>query len=167
MSRTQCSYCGLPFNVRRIEPGRANYCCSGCALASRLPQPEKNGEFPVTPALVGALGAGLALFNEILFWALSILLARENRGTEALLCIRISGGLGVVVWAALVVAMWRAGCRHWTDGLVVVGTFGALAAAVGLARSAGGVVLVNVVLALWLARGWGKREFARNRSLTI
>ena len=39
MPRIQCSYCGLPFTVRKVEPGRAVFCCSGCALASRLPAP--------------------------------------------------------------------------------------------------------------------------------
>jgi hypothetical protein len=167
MPRIQCSYCGLPFNVRQIEPGRAEYCCSGCALASRLPPAGEGGQFPVTPLLVVALGAGFALFNQVLFWALSVQLAHQHRGPEALLCAQISGGVGILLWIALVAVIWRTGCRRWTDGLVTVVTLGALAAAVGLTRSAGNVLLVNAALALWLARGWGKQKFARNMSLTI
>ena len=61
--RIQCSYCGLPFTVRQTEAGHASYCCSGCALASRLPPVDSNGQFPVTPALIVALGVGFAFFN--------------------------------------------------------------------------------------------------------
>jgi hypothetical protein len=168
MPRTQCSYCGLPFNVRRIEAGRADYCCSGCALASRLPQPGAGGQFPATPALFIALGAGFAFFNEVLFWALGLELTREHRGAEALLLLRISGGLGILIGAGMVAMVWLAGGpRRWTDGLVTVVALGALAWAAVRMRSAGDVFLVNAALAIWLARGWGKRKFARNRSLTI
>ena len=161
MPRTHCSYCGLPFNVRRIEPGRADYCCSGCALASRLPTAGEDGQFPVTLALVVALGIGFALFNEILFWALGVELAREQSMAQALLFARISGGLGILVWGALAAMLLRSGSRRWTDGLVSIVTFGALTAAVGWTRSAGNVLLVNAALASWLARGWGKRRFAQ------
>ena len=167
MPRTQCSYCGLPFNVRRIEPGRADYCCSGCALASRLPLAGGGGQFPVTLALVVALGAGLALFNQVLFWVIALALAREHRVAEALLCARISVGLGIAILVGMVAALWGAGCRRWQDGLMTAATLGVLAVTFGLSRSAGDVVLANTVMALWLARGWGRREFARKRPLTI
>jgi hypothetical protein len=153
--------------MRRSEPGRAEFCCSGCALASRLPRAGEGGQFPVTPALVIALGAGFALFNQVLFWVLSVQLAGQHRAPEALICARVSGGVGIVLWAALVAAIWRTGCRRWTDVLVMVATLGALAAATGLTRSSGNVLLVNATLVLWLARGWGKQKFAGKKSLTI
>ena len=167
MPRMQCSYCGLPFHVRRPEPGRAYYCCSGCALVSRLPRPGEAGQFPVTPVLLVALGAGFAFFNEAFFWMLAVALAREPRAAEALLFARVSTGLGAVVWLTQMVAMARAASRHWTDALAAVVTLAGLGGAAMSARPAGWVVLVNVALGLWLARGWGKQKFARNRSLTI
>jgi hypothetical protein len=167
MPRVQCSYCGLPFNVRQVEPGRPYYCCSGCALLSRLPQPGAGGEFPVTPALVVALCAGIAFFNQVLFWTPGIAMARDQRAEQALLFAQVSAGLGVAVWLTLVVTMARAASRSWTDAAAAVVTLAGLVGA-GLARRpAGWAVLVNAALALWLARGWGKQRFARKKSLTI
>ena len=126
MARIQCSYCGLPFNVRQVEPGRAYFCCSGCALVSRLPQPGAGGEFPVTPALIVALGAGFAFFNQVLFWALGIALVHDQRMAQAVLFARVSAGLGVAVWVTLVAAVARASVRHWTDAVAVVVTLAGL-----------------------------------------
>lgn len=159
-SRIQCSYCGLPFKVRDAEPGRAYFCCSGCALASRLPKPGERGEFPVTPALIVALGAGFAFFNEVLFWSLEIALAHQKHMGQATLFSRISAGLGILVWGVLVAAVARAESRRWTDVAVAVATLTGLIAAVLSNRPAGWEIAVNVVLGLWLARGWGKQKFA-------
>lgn len=167
MPRTQCSYCGLPVNVRQIEPGRAYYCCSGCALVSRLSQPGAGNELPVTPALIVALGAGLAFFNEVLFWTLGMALAHDQRMAQAVLFARVSAGLGMAVWVTLVAAMARAASRHWTDALAVMVTLAGLVGGGVSSRPAGWIVGVNVALGLWLARGWGKQKFARNKSLTI
>ncbi len=167
MTRTSCSYCGLPVKVRQLEPGRAYYCCSGCALASRLPRPGPGGEFPVTTALLVALGAGFAFFNQVLFWALGLALGHEQRAAEAVLFARVSAGLGALVWVTLVAAMARAASRRWTDALAVVVTLAGLVGAAVSARPAGGMVAVNVALLLWLSRGWGKLKFTRNRSLTV
>ena len=167
MVRTECRYCGLPVKVRQLEPGRAYFCCSGCALASRLPPPGAGGEFPVTPALIVALGVGFGFFNEVLFWTLALELARENRTDMALLFARVSGGLGVLVWVAAAVGMWRAPVRRWTDAVVALATLGVIAAAVQPKLSAGCVVAANAALGLWLARGWGKLKFIRKKPLTV
>ena len=157
MPRIQCSYCGLPFNVRQTEPGRAYYCCSGCALVSRLSQPGAGNELPVTPALIVALGAGLAFFNEVLFWTLGMALAHDQRMAQAVLFARVSAGLGAAVWVTLVAAMACAASRHWTDALAVVVTLAGLVGAAVSLRPAGWIVGVNVALGLWLARGWGRQ----------
>ena len=167
MPRIQCSYCGLPFTVRKVEPGRAVFCCSGCALASRLPAPGAGGEFPITPALVVALGTGFAFFNEAFFWGLAQALARDHHAVQALLLTRVSAGLGVLVWGLLAGGMWRSAVRHWTDALVAGATLTIIAGALVLELSAGGMLTANIILGLWLARGWGKQKFARNKSGTV
>ena len=167
MIRTQCSYCGLPVKVRQLDPGRAYYCCSGCALASRLPPPGAGGEFPVTPALLVALGAGFAWFNEVLFWTLAMALAHDQRAAQAVLFARVSTGLGALVWVTLIAAMARAASRHWTDALAGAVTLAGLVGAFWSGRPAGWIVAVNIALLLWLSRGWGKLKFTKNRSLTV
>ncbi len=165
--RIQCSYCGLPFTVRQVEAGRACYCCSGCALASRLPPVGEGGQFPVTPALIAALGVGFAFFNEVLFWTLALALVHDNRAELALLFARVSAGLGVLVWAAAVAGIWRAPVRRWTDAVVALATLGGIVAAVQPQLSAGCVVAADAALGLWLARGWCKQKFIRKKSLTV
>lgn len=167
MPRIQCSYCGLPFTVRRVEPGRAVYCCSGCALASRLPAPGAGGQFPITPALVVALGSGFALFNEAFFWGLALALAHDHRAAQAVLFARVSAGLGLLVWGVWAGSMGRATGRRWTDALVAGATLAVIAGALMPELSAGCVLAANAALGLWLARGWGKRKLARNKSVTV
>jgi len=157
MIRIQCSYCGLPFSVRNPETGRSYYCCSGCALASRLPKPGEHGEFPVTPALIVALVAGFAFFNEVLFWTLGISMTHDGHPVPALLFGRVSAGLGALVWCILVIAMARAAVHAWTDVVIATATLSGLAAAAASTRPAGWEVVVNAALGLWLARGWGKQ----------
>ena len=161
MPRIQCSYCGLPFTVRQVEAGRASYCCSGCALASRLPLVDQSGQFPVTPALIVTLGVGFAFFNEVLFWTLALALAREHRAPAALLFARVSLGAGMLVWTVLAASLARAPVRRWSDALVALATLAAVASAIRSGLSAGGVVAANAALGLWLARGWGRRSFTR------
>jgi hypothetical protein len=165
MPRIQCNYCGLPFQVRRVEAGRDYYCCSGCALASRLPKAGAGGQFPVTPALVAALGTGFAFFNEVLFWTLAVALDLEHRAATALLFARVSAGLGVLVWAALAAGMWRARVRRWTDALMALATLAALAAAIQPPLSAGRAIGVNLALGIWIARGWCKQKILRKTPL--
>ena len=63
---------------------------------------DASGQFPVTPALIVALGVGFAFFNEVLFWTLALLLTRDHRAETALQFACVSAGLGVLVWAAAV-----------------------------------------------------------------
>jgi hypothetical protein len=135
---------------------------------SGLPQPGSGGEFPVTPALLVALGAGFAFFNEVLFWTLGMALAHDERVAQAALFMRVSGWLGAAIWTTFALAMACAASRRWTDAAAAAVTLTALiGVVVSTARPAGWIVGVNIALGLWLARGWGKRKFARNNSVTI
>ncbi len=161
MPRVQCSYCGLPFKVRQVEAGRPIYCCSGCALASRLPVAGAGGQFPVTADLVVAVAVGFAFFNEVLFWLLGVSLALEHRFAPALVFARISAGTGALVWVVLAAGIVRAPTRRWGDGVVALATLAAAVLAFQAPLSAGGIVAANAALGLWVARGWGKKKFTR------
>jgi hypothetical protein len=51
--------------------------------------------------------------------------------------------------------------------LVMLATLAVIAIAVQPKLSADCVVTANAALGLWLARGWGRKKFARKRLLTI
>jgi hypothetical protein len=122
----------------------------------------------VTPALIVALGAGLAFFNEVLFWTLGVALAHDERVAQAALFVRVSTWLGAAVWLTFAGVMACAASRRWTDAVAAAVTLTVLVGAVvATARPAGWIVGGNVALGLWLARGWCKRIFARNSSVTI
>ena len=167
MPRVQCHYCGLPFNVRRIEAGRAAYCCSGCALASRLPPGGVAGQYPVTPALVAAVVTGFGYFNQVLFWTVALALAQEGRVETARTFGRLSAGLGVLVLGGLVAGLGRAAARRWSDALVALAALALLVAALRPALSPGTAVGANAALALWVARGWGKLKLSPKPPLPI
>ena len=160
MPRVQCHYCGLPFDVRRIEAGRAAYCCSGCALASRLPSGGVEGQYPVTPALIAAVVVGFVYFNEVLFWIVGLALAQEGRAAVAGTFARLSAGLGVLVLVGLLAGLWRAAAHRWSDALVALAALVLVVAALGPGLSPGGAVGANAALALWVARGWGKQKLS-------
>jgi hypothetical protein len=82
MSTVNCRYCGIPFHVRRNEPGQDYFCCSGCALLARVPV-DAQGNFPVNAHLVWALALGFLYFNQLLAWAVAALLLREGRAALA------------------------------------------------------------------------------------
>ncbi len=161
MPQVQCHYCGLPFKVRQVEAGRATYCCSGCALASRLSASGAGGQYPVTAGLAAALGVAFGFFNEVLFGALGVALANEHRAAPALVFARLSAGLGLLVWIALAWAIGRSPARRASDAAVALATLAALVLATLPPPSAGGIAAANAALGLWLARGWGKRKFTR------
>jgi hypothetical protein len=157
--KVTCEHCGLPFSVARSVPGKAVYCCSGCALAARVPV-DAQGQFPVNAALVTALGLGFVFFNQVLFWLLAVLLARSVDGAaNAERFAWASLGVGTAVWIALAVFQGVAGARRITDLAVLAAAAGLLACGVtnlhpGLA--AGG----NALLAAWALRGLMRKRGA-------
>ena len=152
-----CEHCGLPFSVSRVAPGSAVFCCSGCALAARVPV-DANGHFPVNAALVSALGAGFGFFNQALFALLAVLLAREADGA-------VNAGrfawasllTGVVLAMVLAVFQARVGARRWVDWTVF--TACAAMVALGLVTKSPGCALAgNFGLIAWSARGVGRKR---------
>ena len=152
-----CAHCALPFSVARVAPGRAVYCCSGCALAARMTAratPHAAGGPTVSPALlVTALGAAFVWFNQLLFWLLAGLLAQSADG--AVYAGRLAwGSLGAGVILALVLGVLQvtAGARRGIDWLVWTGS----AVVIGCAlanRSPAAALLANAALAAWALRG--------------
>lgn len=167
-----CEHCGLPFTVARTTPGRAVYCCSGCALAARVPV-DASGQFPVNAALVTALSVGFAAFNQVLFWLLGVLLARragafsdtasEAPGADlasaenAARFAWASLGVGAVVWISLAVLQWRVGARRAADLCVLaLGLAGVVA---GLAlRQPTWAALGNALVIAWSLRGLRRKR---------
>ena len=156
MSKVSCHYCGLPFNAVRVQPGREYFCCSGCALASRVPVDE-DGKFPVNPPLVAAMAVGFLFFNQLLFWLLETLLVREGRQAVAGRFEEASLALGGIAWIALAVVQWRLGARRWVDALAVALTAGLMAGAF----SGGSLACASsatAALVVWSTRGVLKKK---------
>jgi hypothetical protein len=153
--------------VRRLETDRVQFCCSGCALASRLPPVGEGGQFPVTRALIATLVVSFAGFNEALFWTLALALAHQHQADQAWLLGRVSATLGMLVWLALAVAIGRAPMRRWGDAVVALATLAVVVVAVWPPLAAGGVLAANAVLGLWLSRGWCKQKFFRKKSVPV
>ena len=155
--KVTCEHCGLPFSTARSAPGKAVYCCSGCALAARVPV-DAQGQFPVNVTLVTALGVGFVFFNQVLFWLLAVLLARSPEGgVNAARFTWASLGVGGAVWLALAVFQVTAGARRVADWAMLVATAGLLACGLWGAQpavAAGG----NAVLAAWALRGLLRRR---------
>jgi hypothetical protein len=156
MTGVVCDHCGLPFRVTRVRPGQPVYCCSGCALAARVPV-DAQGQFPVNGALVTALGVGFVAFNQLLFWLLAVLLVREGQIETAGKLTLASLGAGVAVWGAVVWLQIAVGARRGLDLLVMA----VAVAALGLAfySSEPCVALAgNLGLIAWSLRGVRRRK---------
>src|SRR5262245_61966083 len=132
MQRVTCSYCGLPFRVARPPAaGEPTYCCSGCAMASRLGI--EGEKFPITPQLLFGLGYGFAVFNQLALGVFAGALAREGRGDTALLLQRIDVGLGVAVFLGALAWLGSARWIRIADAVVFALLAGPMVAAAILA----------------------------------
>ncbi|RRJ97231.1 hypothetical protein Ga0100231_021620 [Opitutaceae bacterium TAV4] len=152
-----CSHCGLPMSVRRVEPGRPCYCCSGCAFLARLPAAGSD-QFPVTPALLAGLGAGFVVFNQLLFWLGAFLLRREA-GRELLasnlaLTSIVCGGVLAVL---LAVTQWKSGASRLADFFVLAGA-GALLGFALAHRAPVWAVTASALLLAWSGRGMLRKK---------
>ena len=152
-----CQHCALPFSVARVAPGRPVFCCSGCALAARVPV-DAQGQFPVNAALLTALGAGFVFFNQLLFWLLAVLLARDEAGAvNAARFAAASLGVGVLVWASLGMIQLREGARRGVDKAV----WGLSGLMLGWSVAEALPALAALANALFIA--WALRGLARGR----
>lgn len=154
-----CEHCGLPFSVGRVAPGRPVYCCSGCALAARVPV-DADGQFPVNAALVTALSSGFVFFNQALFWLLGILLARRADAASATNAGRLalaSLAIGAAVWLALAIFQTRAGARRGADFFILILALAGIGAAFAVCQP-GLAVGANALLAAWALRGLARKK---------
>ncbi len=156
MNKVSCHYCGLPFKAVRVQPGREYFCCSGCAIASRVPV-DADGKFPANPTLLTAMAVGFVFFNQLMFWLLAILLVREGKMPASVKFETISLTLGMITWLALVMAQWRLGARRWIDAFVGVLTVGLLASGFSTGSLACAVT-ANAALVVWSVRGFFKKK---------
>lgn len=155
--RVTCEHCALPFTVARAAPGRAVYCCSGCALAARVPV-DAQGQFPVNAALGAALGLAFAGFNQVLFWLLAVLLARDpEAAVNATRFGWASLGLGAGLWLAVALVQWWVGARRPADIAVLVLSGAGLALALASNAPAHAAV-ANLVLGGWALRGLRRKR---------
>lgn len=161
MTSVGCKYCGLPFKVRRVEVGRDYFCCTGCAMLSRVPVDEK-GQFPVNEHLLAALVAGFLLFNELLFWLVAVLLVRDGKVALAVRFFWLSGGAALAVWLALAILHWKEQAARAVD--VVFMALGLVALMAAFRRQPPWpleMAVTNVVLIVWSFRGlWRKRSLS-------
>ena len=156
--RVSCHYCGLPFNVRRVEPGREYFCCTGCAMLSRVPIDEK-GQFPVNAHLVSALASGFLFFNEVLFWLVAVLLVRDAKMALAMRFFWLAAAAAFAVWGSLAFLLWKEKAARAVDvifmaaGRVVFGL-----ACRRLPPFPPEMAVANVVLIAWCFRGVFRRR---------
>jgi hypothetical protein len=153
MTRVSCHYCGLPFNVRRVEAGRDYFCCTGCAMLSRVPVDEK-GQFPVNAHLVAVLVTGFLFFNQLLFWLVAVLLVRESKMALAVRVFWLSGGAAAAVWLALAIIQWKERSARGVDYVFMA--LGLVALAVAFRRLPPWpleLAITNAVLIAWSFRG--------------
>ncbi len=159
--KVTCQHCALPFAVARVTPGRAVYCCSGCALAARVTV-DGQGNFPINAALVTALGVGFFYFNQVLFWLLAVLVARTEDGAAGAAPLGwASLALGAVAWLALGYFQLREGARRGADLALAAGV-GALLAC---GAAGGGAAVAAGANALWMA--WCLRGLVRGRRALV
>ena len=166
MERLTCDYCGLPFRAPyKPAPGTKAYCCSGCALASRLGI--EGEKFPITPQLLFDLGFAFGVFNQLLLVLLGVALRRDGRAEAAALCVLTSAGLGAVLYLAAIVWQWRSRWLQASDAFVyaLLGAplLGGAVLALWLRRGDAALLaaVANLVLLLWQARGFLRRLWAQ------
>ena len=144
------------------------YCCSGCALASRIPLGDGRA-FPVSPGLIVALAFAFGLFNQVLFGVLGGAVADEGRVEVGARLQWVSLAIGGLL--ALVGAAFAAVPRGRSSGDLVVAPLlvlasGALVAQAwraGVAPVVWPAIAANLLMAAWLARGWCRRALVRRR----
>lgn len=161
MSKVHCAFCGLPFRSRNKNTDTEQFCCSGCALASRIPVGEEG--MPVSRQLLSSLGLGFIYFNQFLFWLLSIGLYGEGRDSLAEVFEWVTLVLGMVVIIFVGWLLLIAKTRRFSDWGVVALTgaflvYGCVkACGVGLGSLVLAMFCANSVMVVWFARGWLKR----------
>ncbi len=168
MERLTCDYCGLPFRAPyKPAAGEKAFCCSGCAMASKL---GIEGEaFPVSPQLVFDLLLGFGVFNQFLLLLLATALRRDGRADGAELCLVVAGLLALALYLAALAWQWSSRWLRVSDAvlfaLLAAPVLGGAVVTVALKRGDAALVaaVANLVLVLWQARGFLRKVWARRR----
>jgi hypothetical protein len=159
MTPVACHYCGLPFKVRRVEPGRDYFCCTGCAMLARVPV-DAQGQFPVNSHLISALATGFLYFNQLLFWGLAALLARDE--INSVLAHRfgwLSAGTALFVWLLILALQLHERAARLSDFVVTTLVLSAHAIAFRVfPPSLLCMAAANALLFVWSARGLLRRK---------
>ncbi|MFT3828889.1 MAG: hypothetical protein QM691_04195 [Opitutaceae bacterium] len=168
MERLVCDYCGLPFRApHKPASGAKAFCCSGCALASKLGI--EGEKFPVSPQLVFDLALAFGVFNQLLLVLLAAAWRRDGRPEGAALCVTLSAALGGVLYLAALVWQWRSRWLRATDAFLYAALAAPVLGGVTLALwlKCGDAALVaaaaNLLLVLWQGRGFLRRLWAGQR----
>jgi hypothetical protein len=168
MERLTCDFCGLPFRAPYKPPaGEKAFCCSGCALASKLGV--EGGSFPVSPQLVFDLVLGFGVFNQLLLGLLATALRRDGRTDGAEFCVLISAALGALLYLAAFGWQWRSRWLRASDAflyaLLAAPVLGGVVFAVWFRRGDAALIVAgaNLLLVLWQGRGFLRRLWARRR----
>ncbi|WP_404421542.1 hypothetical protein [Nibricoccus sp. IMCC34717] len=167
MSQRTCHYCGIPVRAGRATEAEAVYCCTGCAIAERIPI-DSSGQFPVNRALVGTLVIGFLAFNQILFALLSAIAAHQAKATLSGRMAWASLGVGAGVWLALALAMRFSGRRSVAEKLPAAAALGVFLwaglsqpPALWLAGAGNGILLI------WNMRGLLRRRFTKKSDKAV
>jgi hypothetical protein len=167
MARVTCGFCGLPFHVRTVREATEHFCCSGCALASRIPM--HGDALLVSRELVVALALGFGLFNQTLFAVLGTAVTKEGNAEVGATFITIAIAVGAVLFAVSGLFLVTARSRRWSDGLAALAA-ASLAAFAGWRGCMSGVsgiaaplLIANLWLGAWWSRGWLRKFVARSR----
>ncbi len=158
MNQVHCHHCGQSFRVRRADPKREYFCCAGCVLRARVPV-DAAGNYPVTGELIAVLVVGVLYFNQLLTWGVGALLARQDK---VLLAQRFSMAgviLALLVWLGLVLLQRRARPGQGKDYVITAVSFLFIAASLGSALPAGGLLAAaNGMFLAWSLRGVFRRK---------
>jgi hypothetical protein len=127
-------------------------------MLSRVPVDEK-GQFPVNVHLVHGLLAGFLCFNQVLFWAVGVLLVREARMEVAVRFFWLSGAAAATVWATLLWLHWKERAWRLSDlAMFAVGMALMGAACRRLPPISGELALSSLALLLWTFRGFLRKK---------
>jgi hypothetical protein len=153
MSQVTCRYCGLPFRVRRVEPGRDYFCCTGCSILGRVPI-DASGNYPVNEQLVSALTVGFLYFNQVLATAVSLLLRKQDELQLADRFAWIAAGAALIVWLAVVFLQGRLNVRRGKDIVFALLALAILGSSFTQLPPRGALLVAgNAVLLIWNVRG--------------
>ena len=151
-----CKHCERAFS------SSCECCCSGCALASRLPLGET--QLPATWQLGVALAWFFALFNQLLFAGVALFsFAREQLDrAERFEALALGVGVLVLLWSSFLFAVVKP--KRWTDFAVMSGACATVAFGLFRLEQANAPLCgANLVLAAWLSRGLWWRKASKKR----